>query len=100
MLMGIRHLLQPIVWFCWWIAGMVIFFNKHNNCGLEPKTHGMHNLVLFCLIIGMVQLACIVCIGSCALCFKSALDSIPGAHMLSTENMSELMKGNAPAEKK
>jgi hypothetical protein len=41
---------MALSWCVMWISGMVVFFNIHNNCGTIESTHGMHNLVEFCLL--------------------------------------------------
>ena len=42
--------LQLVTFFGWWVTGMIIFFNRYNNCSLIPATKGMNNLVLGVLV--------------------------------------------------
>ena len=58
---ALRYGLNFIIWLGWWIAGMVIFFNKHNDCGTNAATHGMHNLVMFVLIFYLAIVSLIAC---------------------------------------
>jgi hypothetical protein len=69
MMTPIRWGLNFLVWLCWWIAGMVIFFNKKNNCGTIPATHGLHNLVLVVLIIDCVTVGLMACLLPIICCF-------------------------------
>jgi len=41
----------------WWITGLVIYFNKYNNCYFVPATLDMNNLVLVVLIY---QSTCVI----------------------------------------
>ena len=73
-----------LIYFCWWIAGLVIFANKHNNCHLIASTQHMQLLVGWVLILESIAiglaplLLCCVCICGVAMLGKYA-ENIPSA---------------------